>query len=54
MSRFRLVGVPAGDFWSALVLAALGTYVLSAAWKWDYLTPDGPMRALEDAVLMND
>jgi putative tricarboxylic transport membrane protein len=31
-----------GDFWSALVLAALGTYVVVQAHAWDYMTEDGP------------
>ena len=31
-----------GDFWSGLVLAALGTYVLVTARRWDYMTEEGP------------
>src|SRR5262249_27638464 len=30
------------DFWSGLVLAALGGYIAVTARGWDYLTPDGP------------
>jgi putative tricarboxylic transport membrane protein len=31
-----------GDFWSGLVLAALGAYVVTQAHGWDYMTEDGP------------
>jgi putative tricarboxylic transport membrane protein len=31
-----------GDFWSGLALAALGTYIVSAAWRWTYMGDDGP------------
>jgi putative tricarboxylic transport membrane protein len=31
-----------GDFWSGIVLASLGAYVVSQAWRWDYLTEEGP------------
>ncbi len=31
-----------GDFWSGLALAALGVYILSEAWRWEYLGVDGP------------
>jgi putative tricarboxylic transport membrane protein len=31
-----------GDFWSGLALAALGGYIVSQAWRWDYLGEDGP------------
>jgi putative tricarboxylic transport membrane protein len=31
-----------GDFWSGLVLAALGAYIVNAAWGWDYMAEDGP------------
>jgi len=31
-----------GDFWSGLVLAALGVYIVVEARHWDYLAPDGP------------
>lgn len=31
-----------GDFWSGLVLAALGTYVVSEARRWVYMGEDGP------------
>jgi putative tricarboxylic transport membrane protein len=31
-----------GDFWSGLVLAGLGAYIVSQAWGWEYLGPDGP------------
>jgi putative tricarboxylic transport membrane protein len=30
------------DFWSGLVLAALGGYIVFRAQGWDYLTPEGP------------
>lgn len=32
----------AADLWSGLALAALGAYIISQAWQWDYLGPDGP------------
>ncbi len=31
-----------GDFWSGLVLAALGAYILVTAHRWEYLTEEGP------------
>ena len=31
-----------GDFWSGLVLAALGAWIVSEAWRWDYMTEEGP------------
>ena len=31
-----------GDFWSGLVLAALGAYILVQAHRWDYMTEEGP------------
>ena len=31
-----------GDFWSGLVLAALGTYIVVTAHGWDYITEEGP------------
>ena len=31
-----------GDFWSGLVLAALGAYIVSEAWRWGYMTEEGP------------
>jgi putative tricarboxylic transport membrane protein len=31
-----------GDFWSGLVLAALGAYIVNAARAWDYMSEDGP------------
>src|SRR5690349_11979249 len=31
-----------GDFWSGLVLAALGAYIVAQARGWDYMTEDGP------------
>jgi putative tricarboxylic transport membrane protein len=31
-----------GDFWSGLTLAALGTYIVIEAWRWDYMGMDGP------------
>ena len=31
-----------GDFWSGLVLAALGTYIVVTAHGWDYMTEEGP------------
>jgi putative tricarboxylic transport membrane protein len=30
------------DFWSGLALAALGTYIIVEASRWEYLGPDGP------------
>ena len=32
----------AADLWSGIALAALGTFIISEAWHWDYLTPEGP------------
>ncbi|HEX3098843.1 MAG TPA: tripartite tricarboxylate transporter TctB family protein [Usitatibacter sp.] len=31
-----------GDFWSGLVLAALGAWIVSEAHGWDYMTEEGP------------
>ena len=31
-----------GDLWSGLALAALGTYIVSQAWRWNYMGDDGP------------
>ena len=31
-----------GDFWSGLVLAALGTYIVASARTWPYTTEEGP------------
>ena len=31
-----------GDVVSGAVLAALGAYIISEAWQWDYLTEEGP------------
>ena len=31
-----------GDFWSGLVLAALGAWIVSEAHGWDYMTDEGP------------
>lgn len=31
-----------GDFWSGLVLAALGAWIVSQANGWDYMAEDGP------------
>jgi putative tricarboxylic transport membrane protein len=31
-----------GDFWSGLVLAALGAYILTEAHRWVYMGEDGP------------
>ena len=31
-----------GDFWSGLALAALGAYVVATAYRWDYMTEEGP------------
>lgn len=31
-----------GDFWSGLVLAALGAYIVNTARAWDYMSEDGP------------
>jgi putative tricarboxylic transport membrane protein len=30
------------DFWSGLVLAALGGYIVAEARGWEYMTPEGP------------
>jgi putative tricarboxylic transport membrane protein len=30
------------DLWSGLALTALGAYIVSAAWQWEYLGADGP------------
>lgn len=32
----------AGDFWSGIALAALGTFIVLEARQWDYMTPEGP------------
>src|SRR4051812_12837436 len=34
--------VRSGDFWSGLVLAALGTFIVVQAKSWDYMTEEGP------------
>jgi putative tricarboxylic transport membrane protein len=34
--------VPAGDFWSGLALAGLGSYIVFQAAGWEYLGSDGP------------
>ena len=31
-----------GDFWSGLVLAALGAWIVTQARGWDYMTEEGP------------
>lgn len=31
-----------GDVVSGIVLAGLGIYIVSEAWRWDYLGPEGP------------
>ena len=31
-----------GDFWSGIALAALGAWVVSEAWRWGYMTEEGP------------
>ena len=31
-----------GDFWSGLVLAALGAYIVASARGWAYMTEEGP------------
>ena len=31
-----------GDFWSGIALAALGAYNVSEAWRWGYMTEEGP------------
>jgi putative tricarboxylic transport membrane protein len=31
-----------GDFWSGLVLAGLGTYIVVEAWGWTYMGEEGP------------
>ena len=31
-----------GDFWAGLVMAALGVFVVTQAYDWDYMTEDGP------------
>ncbi len=35
-------GARRADFWSGLVLAALGAWIVGEARRWDYLGPDGP------------
>ena len=35
-------GLNRGDFWSGLVLAGLGAYIISEARGWVYLGPEGP------------
>ena len=39
-----------GDFWSGLVLAALGAYIVGQARAWDYMTEDGPGAGFFPAV----
>ena len=34
--------VRSGDFWSGIVLAALGAYIVSEARRWTYLSEEGP------------
>ena len=34
--------VGSGDFWSGIALAALGTYIVSEAWGWTYVSDEGP------------
>ena len=34
--------VRSGDFWSGIVLAALGAYIVSEARRWTYLSDEGP------------
>lgn len=31
-----------GDFWSGIALAALGAFIVTQAWRWDYMTDEGP------------
>jgi putative tricarboxylic transport membrane protein len=31
-----------GDFWSGIALAALGTYIVTEAYRWPYMTEEGP------------
>jgi putative tricarboxylic transport membrane protein len=31
-----------GDFWSGLALAALAAYIVTEAWRWPYMTEEGP------------
>ena len=31
-----------GDFWSGIALAALGAYIVTEAWRWGYMTEEGP------------
>ncbi len=31
-----------GDFWSGIALAALGAYIVGEAWRWGYMTEEGP------------
>ena len=40
--RPRRAWLRQGDFWSGLVLAALGTYILAEARRWIYLGEEGP------------
>lgn len=30
------------DLWSGLALGGLGIYIITEAWGWEYLGPDGP------------
>ena len=30
------------DLWSGLALGGLGVYIITQAWRWEYLGPDGP------------
>ncbi len=34
--------VRSGDFWSGIALAALGTYIVSEARRWTYVSDEGP------------
>ena len=31
-----------GDFWAGLALAALGVFIVTQAWSWEYMTEEGP------------
>ena len=30
------------DLWSGLALGGLGVYIITQAWRWEYVGPDGP------------
>jgi putative tricarboxylic transport membrane protein len=38
----KLKSIGTADFWSGLALAALGSYIIAEAARWEYLGPDGP------------